>query len=79
MFVPLVWTVALLVWTHKWPSPVPVLPAGVWVGGWTGVMLGVCVQVNEYVRVWMDGCVGGWVCGRLGVCVGGWVYGCMGV
>ena len=49
MFVPRVLTVALLVWTHRWPSPVPVLPAGVCgcVGGW----------VCEWMGVWGDGCV----------------------
>ena len=36
VFGPSAVTVALLVWTHRWPSPVPVLPVSVWVCGCVG-------------------------------------------
>ena len=40
-----------------------------WEGGW---------RMDDDVRVWEGGCVGGCVCGRVGVwkggCVEGWVY-----
>ena len=52
--------------------------------GWTGVWLGGCVRVDEYMGVWVYGCVGVWVYGWIGVwvdrCVGGqecgWVDEC---
>ena len=57
MFGPSAVTVALLVWTHRWPSPVPVLPVSVWVFGRVGVWVDGCVGV------WVDGCVDVWVSG----------------
>ena len=62
MFGPSAVTVALLVWTHRWPSPVPVLPVSVWVDGCVG---GGCVGG------WVCGCVGGW---GVDGCVDVWVY-----
>ena len=44
MFGPSAVTVALLVWTHRWPSPVPVLPVSVWVCKCVSVC--VCVVIK---------------------------------